>query len=358
MYKENDKQNSFFGDLIYETIVPKDHFLRRLTAAIDFSFVNELCKELYSQDNGRPCWEPQVLFKVLLLQYLYNLSDTVVENEICDRLSFKWFLGIDADDRPPDATTLVRFRDRLGTERFAKAFNHIVETARKSNLVSDQLHIVDATTIKAKVDIFRIHHKHDHEYPNNDVSPQDMVKHSPDKDARFGYSTMEGMIYGYKGYVQMDKDSEIIVSSTVDSANKQEYNHLEELIDGTVEKPEALTADKAYDTRQVNELLIRKDIRSGVIHKKEPKKPVAGIFYQKTPRPKEEELYFKRKRLAVEHKIAELKRWHNLRFARFIGLIKTKIQMFLTCIAVNVKRIVKLISQGISPPWKNTVTPD
>jgi IS5 family transposase len=60
---------------------------------------------------------------------MYNLSDAKIEDELKDRLSFKWFLGLEVDASPPDSTTLVRFRDRLGEETFAKAFNKVVEIA-------------------------------------------------------------------------------------------------------------------------------------------------------------------------------------------------------------------------------------
>lgn len=75
MYKEQNKQTSFFGDLIYNQAIPKEHFLRKLSEVVDFSFVNEICEDLYCPDNGRPCWEPQVIFKAIFLQFLYDLSD-------------------------------------------------------------------------------------------------------------------------------------------------------------------------------------------------------------------------------------------------------------------------------------------
>jgi len=93
MYKEQNKQTSFFGDLIYNQAIPKEHFLRKLSEVVDFSFVNEICEDLYCPDNGRPCWEPQVIFKAIFLQFLYDLSDYAIEDEINDRFSFKWFVN-------------------------------------------------------------------------------------------------------------------------------------------------------------------------------------------------------------------------------------------------------------------------
>jgi len=356
MYKEQDKQTSFFGNLVYGRIIPQGHLLRKLNEIIDFSFVNDLCKDLYCQDNGRPCWEPQVIFKMALLQYLYDLSDAVIEEETRDRLSFKWFLGLDADAEPPDATTLVRFRERLGHERFAEIFNSTVKIARQNNLINDKLHIVDATAVKAKVDTWRIKKEQDNNKKGNDQTQNKndyIERNSPDKDARIGHTSATKTVYGYKGYIQMDRESEIIVSTTVDSANKQESEHLKELID-QANAPEKLLTDKAYDTNYNHSLLESRGIVSGII-KRKIRRGRNGNYYLEEPQTKNDISNLAKLRSAVEHKIAELKRWHHLSHARFLGLAKMRIQMFLTCIAVNVKRMVKLISQNLSPPFIKSV---
>ena len=120
MYAERDKQLTFYDEPVYAQTVPQDHFLRKLKAVVDFSFVNDLCKELYCPDNGRPSLEPQLLFKALFLQFLYNLNDYTAEDEINDRMSFKYFLGLSVNENGPDHSTLFKFRDRLGTERFSQ----------------------------------------------------------------------------------------------------------------------------------------------------------------------------------------------------------------------------------------------
>ncbi len=67
-----------------------------------------------------------------------------------------WFVGLAIDDSPPDATSLTRFRERLGVGRFAGIFNKIVWLAREKGLISDRLSIVDSTRVKTKVDIFKM----------------------------------------------------------------------------------------------------------------------------------------------------------------------------------------------------------
>ena len=75
--------------VLLEELVPQDHFLRKVDAAVDFSFIHDMCKDLYCLDNGRPAIEPELLFKMLLLGYSY-LIPYIPE----DQLDYKdWFCG-------------------------------------------------------------------------------------------------------------------------------------------------------------------------------------------------------------------------------------------------------------------------
>ncbi len=91
MQGEHSKQSSFF-DMIYEELIPADHLLCKLAAAVDLSFVSGLVSDCYCPDNGRPSWDPLILFKVVFLlfdklrvvsnvepQFLYDLADREIE---------------------------------------------------------------------------------------------------------------------------------------------------------------------------------------------------------------------------------------------------------------------------------------
>ncbi|MBI5574575.1 MAG: IS5 family transposase [Elusimicrobia bacterium] len=335
MYSERDKQTSFFGDIIYEKAIPKDHFLRQLSQAVDFSFVNELCKDLYCEDNGRKCWEPQIVFKEIFLQFTYELSDYDIEDEANDRLSFKWFLGLNTDERAPDHSTLSVFRDRLGAERFAKIFNKIVEIARSKNLVSDKLHIVDSTHIQAKVNIFKLKKNHSKDEPDDYVD-----RHSPDKDAKFGHKTKNKIFYGYKQHTRMDSESEIIVAQETTPGNESDKKHLADLLPEN-NSPGIITADKGYDSKENHKLLFKKNIRNGII----PRKHKSTYKFAKRV-----SIVARKFRVRIEHKYSELKQWHSFNKARYWGLTKMKIQSLMSCVVVNCKRIVKLLYSLTAPP--------
>ena len=79
MLRKEEKQLSFYSTL-YEKI-PETHLLKRIDKAVDFSFINELVEDSYCRNFGRPAKEPEMMAKLLFLEYLYNLSDVRVIEE-------------------------------------------------------------------------------------------------------------------------------------------------------------------------------------------------------------------------------------------------------------------------------------
>ncbi|PKK39076.1 Mobile element protein [Clostridiaceae bacterium JG1575] len=77
-----------------EQLVPKDHLLRKVAALVDFNFVYDLCKDLYSQEEGRPSIDPVILVKLALIQKLFGIRSmrkTISEVEV--NVAYRWFLG-------------------------------------------------------------------------------------------------------------------------------------------------------------------------------------------------------------------------------------------------------------------------
>ena len=100
---------SYYSDL-YDMIVPKDHILRKIRELVDFSFIYDELKNKYRLDNGRNAKKPILLFKYLLLKYLYNLSDNgVVERSRYD-MSFKYFLELTPEEEVIHPSLLTKFR--------------------------------------------------------------------------------------------------------------------------------------------------------------------------------------------------------------------------------------------------------
>jgi transposase len=86
-------------------VIPKTHFLKLLDKAVDFSFVNELCQDAYTPHFGRLAYEPEMMFKILFLQFLYDISDRRAEEEVNFNLALKWFVGFAIDEPSPDSSS-------------------------------------------------------------------------------------------------------------------------------------------------------------------------------------------------------------------------------------------------------------
>ena len=84
---------------LYDAIIPKEHILRRLKENIDFSFVNPMLKKQYCEHFGRPAKEPEMIFKLLFLKKLYDLSDERVISSSQTDMAYKYFLGLAPEDK-------------------------------------------------------------------------------------------------------------------------------------------------------------------------------------------------------------------------------------------------------------------
>ena len=139
--------------IILEQPVPQDHLLRKIDRSIDFSFIRRLCAPLYSANLGRPAIEPEVLFRMLFVGYLYGIrSERRLEEEINYNMAYKWFCGLSLTEKAPDATTLSvnrkrRFRDNDIPEQI---FNEILRQAMEKRQVGGTILYTDSTHIKAK----------------------------------------------------------------------------------------------------------------------------------------------------------------------------------------------------------------
>ena len=152
MLRPKPPQASFYGSYLYDRIVPPDHLLRKINQVVDFSFVNELVKDRYTPDFGRPAEDPEFMLRLCLLQYLYGDSDRQVEENARDKLAYKYFLGLAVDEEPPDHSTLCTFRaQRLGEEKFRQVFENIVQQCIDKGMVKGNRQIIDSTHIEADV---------------------------------------------------------------------------------------------------------------------------------------------------------------------------------------------------------------
>lgn len=153
MLGKQNNQSNFFDSYVYEKLLPRKHVLLEIKDKINFSFVEQETKDLYSNQVGRPSYPPEVMFKMLFLEFYYDLSDVEAARQCNYNILYRYFIGIKIDEPTPDDTSLVVFRNRLGEKRFEKLFNRIVLQAKEKNLLENKLKIVDSSKVIADVAI-------------------------------------------------------------------------------------------------------------------------------------------------------------------------------------------------------------
>lgn len=152
MLKKPGAQQTALEIVTIDSLVPKDHLLRKIDAAIDFSFIHDRVSGLYCPDNGRPPLDPTLMFKALFLGYLFGIrSERQLVREIEVNVAYRWFLGLKLTDGVFDASTLSQNRRRRfdDTSVAQDIFDAIVEQAIRRGLVEGRVLYTDSTHLKA-----------------------------------------------------------------------------------------------------------------------------------------------------------------------------------------------------------------
>jgi transposase len=162
-----------YYQLSLDRLVPQNHLLRRIAEVIDFSFVYPLARPYYSH-TGQPSVDPVVLFKTLLIGYLYGItSERRLMEEIQVNMAYRWFLGYDLDEAIPDHSVLSKARVRFGMEVFEAFFNRTVELCQAAGLVRGEAAFLDSTLMQANAALASLEPSLGHQPP---MSPKRYVK--------------------------------------------------------------------------------------------------------------------------------------------------------------------------------------
>jgi transposase len=234
--KRDNKQQRLVLLPPLEEFVPRDHRLRRLQRVLDLSFVHEVVRARYCQDNGRGSIDPEVIIRLFLLQAIENIAEVrELMRQVQVNLAYRWFIGYELDEKLPDHSTLSKALDRFGDEVFNELFSLSIAQCRQSGLIAGKVLHVDATTIRADID-------------KNKVNKAE----SSDKDARFGRFGDGSKQPGYKQQTVVDDQSGVIVELSVTAANEADDKALMKMVDAASErlgsKPETVCADGGYSS--------------------------------------------------------------------------------------------------------------
>jgi transposase, IS5 family len=295
----------------------KDSFLDRVNEIIDFSEIEKLLNTLYKNEAGRNPIPPLILFKTLLLESWYGLSDVEVVEEIHDRRSFERFVGEEVRKYHVDDTTLVKFRKRMRDHGIHERVIQLVEKAMiQAGVKIKKGAIVDATLVKGAT----LPNSKDKDGKNVDPDVHTTVRNGKPID-------------GYKVHVSTDTNQII---------RKIEISHIEEHDSQFFERmlpkdAEAAFADKAYRSKSINEFLRKRGITNRILFKGYRNHPLTEAKVRRNR-------VLSRTRTAIERKMADLKRWCSMGRMRYFGLERNRLWIHLCAIAANLKRAVNVLA--------------
>lgn len=157
MGSKNKNDREIVTNFSLEQLVPKDHLIRKIDSAIDFSFIRDKVKHLYS-NRGVNSIDPVILFKIIFIQYIFgirSMRQTIKEIEV--NIAYRWFLGYGISDKVPHFSTFSKNYDRRfkGTAIFEEIFYEIIHEISKCNFLNLESVFIDGTHIKANANTKR-----------------------------------------------------------------------------------------------------------------------------------------------------------------------------------------------------------
>ena len=329
-YVRREKRLTELGDQLerLNKVIPWEKFRPTLENAVK--------RESRHPKGGRPAYDCILMFKILILQAIYNLSDDQIEYQINDRISFMRFLELGLGDRIPDAKTIWLFRKNL-TENKAdeKLFADFNEYLEQENMFVKQGSIIDATF----VEVPRQHNTpEEKEDIKNGKTPEEWEKpenahklSQKDMDARFAKKRDE-YHFGYKNHILVDAGSKLIRRSAFTAANVPDSQPFPQLVENS---EGCIWGDSAYSQKPCLEAI--------------PENCTAYILERNTRGNKLTEAQRKanreksRIRVRVEHVFGHIVTAMNGFFQHCIGFAAVKMKIMLVNLAYNMERYEFLV---------------
>ena len=289
---------------------------------------------------GAPAFDRLFMFKILVLQRYFNLSDAQTEFQIKDRISFQSFLGLDICDDVPDEKTIWYFREQLIHSGALKyLFEMFTGFLDDQGIISKEGSIVDASFVEApRQRNSREENKQIKEGAVPEAWKEKQSKLSQkDTDAKWTKKNNE-VHYGYKNHVKVDKKTKLIQSFTVTDASVHDSQTVADMIN---EGDKELYGDSAYKSEAIDKELGSKHINNQVHEKGYRNKPLTEI--QKAGNKIKSKI-----RVRVEHVFGFIENSMKGSNTRYIGFKRNKTRICITNLVYNLFRYEQIMRLNLA----------
>jgi len=327
-----------FSDISANRRKCKHTFFDQINKLVNWSVVEKELRLHYPKGlrlSGKPAYNSLLLFKMLLLEQCYGLSDYQVEEEVNDRITFSRFCGISMDNSIPDHSVLSRFRTAL-TEK--KALDRLLKIIN-NQLSNHGMLVQHGAIVDASITPTPRRPKGKKSYDLNKdgtISVSQSYQKGVDPEASW---TKKGhnLYYGYKRHVLVESKEGLVLAVTTTKASNHDGAHLPILLDKvSLQTGSRLYGDKGYSGLPNETLLKNKKLKSGIQKKGSRNHPLS-------PASKRFNTLVSKTRYKVERVFGSIKRWFRSSGARYIGMDKTHTQHVMEAIAYNLYRAPNII---------------
>jgi IS5 family transposase len=277
-----------------------------------------------------------LIFKALVLQALYNLSDDAMEYQLRDRLSFMRFVGLGLEDAVPDAKTLWLYREALGKAGAVEGlFNQFDSYLKAKGYLAMGGQIIDATIVPAPR---QRNTRDDNITVKAGGTPADWEAHpaknrQKDKDARWTKKHGKSH-FGYKNHINIDRRHKLVRRYAVSAASVHDSQKLEDVLDPD-NTASGVWADSAYRSKESEEMLAERAMKSHIHRRGSRGKPL-------TPRQEAANKTRSKVRARVEHVFGNQHNSMGGKFVRTIGIVRAAVKIGMQNLAYNMRRLVVL----------------
>ena len=311
-------------------LVPWEMFRRNIEAVV------LTAEEARKSNAGRKPIDALVLFRMLVLQSLYNLSDEQIEYQVRDRLSFTRFLGLGFENRIPDGTTLWLLREKLAKAGLIdKLFERFGQHLEAKGYIARGGQMVDATIVPVPR---QRNSRDENEQVKTGTTPEDWKKRpsknrQKDKDAR--WTKKHGRsLFGYKNHVNADARHKLIRDYAVSDASEHDSQKLDDLLNRSNTSSDVY-ADSAYRSAETERKLKAWGFRSRIHKRGRRNRPLSDAETEANSRKS-------KVRARIEHVFGAQENAPGGRLVRTIGIVRAKIKIGLQNLAYNIRRLVIL----------------
>jgi IS5 family transposase len=290
--------------------------LSEVHGLLDWQPFEALLAGIHAAARGEAAYPPLMMFKLLLLQRWYDLSDPAMEEAVADRLSFRRFAGLALEDETPDHATIWRFRERLVKDNLIDPLmGELANQMDRKGVILKHGTLIDATMVTSAARRPRIK-----EAP---ISPDD-------PEARFGANNESRRFeFGYKAHIAVDAGSNLVRGVRTTPANVQEIVEAPGLVQGD---EAAVYADRGYDGDRLHRHLAERGITDGVMRRRRKGRPLEPAAVARN-----HQLSLLRR--PVEAVFGTLKRLYRMGRMRYFSMARNHLAISLACFGYNLRRL-------------------